>query len=65
MYVHGYLFFYVFSLISAVYHLRGNHAVTLYEKREKIRYHLRVWPLGLISQLTQYLCQILEGFKRF
>ena len=33
-------------LATAVYHLRGNHTVTLYEKREKIRYHLRVWPLG-------------------
>ena len=30
----------------AVFHLRGNHAVTLYEKREKIRYYLRVWHLG-------------------
>ena len=28
--------------IMAVYHLRGNHTVTLYEKRGKIRYHLRV-----------------------
>ena len=33
-------------MYRAVYHLRGNHTVTLYEKREKIRYHLRVWPLG-------------------
>ena len=24
----------------AVYHKRGNHTVTLYEKRAKIRYHL-------------------------
>ena len=31
---------------EAVYHLRGNHTMTLYEKREKIRYHLRVWPSG-------------------
>ena len=27
---------------GAVYHLRGNHTMTLYEKRGKIRYHLRV-----------------------
>ena len=30
----------------AVYHKRGNHSVTLYEKRLKIRYHLRGSPLG-------------------
>ena len=30
----------------AVYHKRGNHTVTLYEKRVKIRYHLRGSPLG-------------------
>ena len=36
----------LFKCNVAVYHLRGNHTVTLYEKREKIRYHLRVWPLG-------------------
>ena len=31
---------------KAVYHLHGNHTVTLYEIHEKIRYHLSVWPLG-------------------
>ena len=30
----------------AVYHKRGNHTVTLYEKRVEIRYHLRGSPLG-------------------
>ena len=30
----------------AVYHKRGNHTVTLYEERVKIRYHLRGSPLG-------------------
>ena len=30
----------------AVYHKRGNHNVTLYEKRVKIRYHLHGSPLG-------------------
>ena len=33
----------------AVYHKRGNHTVTLYEKRVKIWYHLRGSPLGLLS----------------
>ena len=33
-------------LLPAVYHKRGNHTVTLYEKRVKIRYHLRGSPLG-------------------
>ena len=28
----------------AVYHLHRNHIATLYEMREKIRYHLRFWP---------------------
>ena len=31
---------------KAVYHKRGNHTVTLDEKRVKIRYHLRSSPLG-------------------
>ena len=39
-------FLYISQTKKAVYHLRGNHAVTLYEKREKIRYYLRVWHLG-------------------
>ena len=30
----------------AVYHKRGNHTVTLYEKRVKIRYHLHGSHLG-------------------
>ena len=40
------LFFNLHDVMKAVYHLRGNHTVTLYEMRGKIRYHLRVWPLG-------------------
>ena len=34
------------DVFVAVYHKRGNHTVTLYEKRVKIRYHLRGSPLG-------------------
>ena len=58
LFTHGVVILFAL-VIRAVYHLRGNHTVTLYEKREKIRYHLRVWPLGLLSQLTQYLRYIL------
>ena len=34
------------SIRACVYHKRGNHTVTLYEKRVKIRYNLRGSPLG-------------------
>ena len=34
------------DISRAVYHKRGNHTVTLYEKRLKIRYHLCGSPLG-------------------
>ena len=33
-------------ICTAVYHKRGNHTVTLYEKRVKMRYYLRGSPLG-------------------
>ena len=38
--------FIISPLILAVYHLRGNHTVTMYEVRGKRRYHLCVWSLG-------------------
>ena len=40
-----------FVLQTAVYHLRENHTVTLFELRVKSRYmyQLREWPLGLIA----------------
>ena len=44
------------SQYRAVYHLRGKHTLKLYEMREKIRYHLRVWPLGLLTIIAQVIC---------
>ena len=33
-------------IVMAVYHLRENHTVTLFELRLKSRYQLREWSLG-------------------
>ena len=39
--------------LAAVYHLRENHTVTLFELRVKSRYQLREWPLGKLADNHQ------------